>query len=419
MDSQRSPYNTRSKIVKRKNINCSTPIGLRKYKKRRTKMSNNEQREAANNRSHEAMQLEQQREPWPIEQQAALQQNAEIIEQLRNNLAAQQAEIQRLRAAQMNPMPANNQVQGCASQRREVPIEINTLVNSIHTMNLEVKLPEFHDENSMNPIKFLKEIDRYCTIKNIETNRKMTVLPLLLHGKARIWFELQANYLNYDSFKDGFLKEFYNIPIQIKLKNAWANKRFTENDKTLQNYYYKQIKEASYLRPEISEFEKNFTIIQQLPQSARKMLATVNYDNSNMIGQILANLDMIYAEKTKHFERRYSEHKHNISQQGHNENARVRQVNVQYNTREGHRSRHENFRENYRRDFRNNRLDNNNTYRYRTPTNSQIYTNYRVNHDRMVLPDTRVPPPPLNNIHQQNNRLNEINPMNLNGEQTR
>ena len=40
-----------------------------------------------------------------------------------------------------------------------------------------------------------------------------------LEGRARAWFETQRdNFQGYDEFKDRFLREFYSVPIKVKIK---------------------------------------------------------------------------------------------------------------------------------------------------------------------------------------------------------
>lgn len=139
------------------------------------------------------------------------------------------------------------------------------------SMQIEVKMPEFSDENSSNPLEFIENFERFCLMKYIGNNNKLRVLNAALHGKARHWYELQQNILDFVHIKTTFQNEFNNTTIQINFKDKWLSKRFnSKEDKSLQTYYYKQLKQANYLRPKLTQYEKNFSIIEQFLISARK-----------------------------------------------------------------------------------------------------------------------------------------------------
>lgn len=58
-----------------------------------------------------------------------------------------------------------------------------------------------------------------------------------------------------------------------------------------------QIKESKYFIPKLSDYEINYKIIQQYPTWVKETLATINYADSNLISQTLANLDIVFEEK--------------------------------------------------------------------------------------------------------------------------
>ena len=247
--------------------------------------------------------------------------------------------------------------------------EFCTLMGNIQSMNIEVKVPEFKDENSQNPLEFLNNVERFCAIKYIREDKKINILNILLQSKARIWYELQIPFQNYENFRIAFLNEFFTIPIQVKLKNKWSLKKFNfENNKNLQTYYYEQAKQATYLRPKLSEFEKNFIIIQQFPQFVRKALASINCEETNVIIQTLANLDTLQIERENNLARKQSFHNINFN------NTDIKQMSVNNSTRGDYRNSEGNYSN--------------------TP----------------ILPDVRFPPPMYNS---RQNVQNNIVPSNL------
>ena len=87
--------------------------------------------------------------------------------------------------------------------------------------------------------------------------RKMALIEIALEDNARLWFDLQNNFDNYKVFKIAFQARFFSIPIQVSVKNKWATREYNERkDNNFVNYYYQQSKEASYILPKMTEYEK-------------------------------------------------------------------------------------------------------------------------------------------------------------------
>ena len=172
----------------------------------------------------------------------------------------------------------------------------------------------------------------------------------MLHGKARVWFGLQNSLDNFDQFREAFKSKFYTVPIQVKTKSKWLNARFnSELDTNLQTFYYSQLKQSNYIRPLMSDYEKNYSIVQQFPYSIKKALASINYNDNSAIVMALANLDAIHLENRRNFEYK----RNNFQNPNKPEEIGVAQMRV-YNT-QGRRSNRQgrgNFHERaYNRSF--------------------------------------------------------------------
>lgn len=289
--------------------------------------------------------------------------SAETQEQdatLREQLRLQSAELQRYKEL-YNPQTQSTMSDLNAGPRpqtaldsgapRDYTADMCAILGNVHTMELEVKPPSFADENLKNPLEFLSDVERFCTIKNIKEQNKLSILNVMLEGKARTWYELQNSFSNYAEFSQAFLNSFYTIPIQVKIKSQWSTKKFIDQENNLQTFLYRQLKEANFLRRKMTAYETNYTIVQQLPQSIRRALVAINFEDSDVIGQTLANLDSIYAEKPRNFERKPFEPRNNVNTP---DSAQVNQVNVKdtesntYNNRGPGRSRGNRRNNNYR-----------------------------------------------------------------------
>ena len=82
-------------------------------------------------------------------------------------------------------------------------------------------------------------------------------------------------------------------------------------DTNFQNYYYEQTKEASYIIPKMSEYEKNDIITKQFPWWVQEALASANFEDPNAIAHTLSNLDAIRSEKQARKENRSFVHANN------------------------------------------------------------------------------------------------------------
>ena len=278
--------------------------------------------------------------------------------------------------------------------------EIGMIVNNLQNMNIDVKTPKFFDEMSLNPCEFLEDMERFYILKGIKEDRKLVFIQQALDGKARLWLDLKGSFENYTAFKEAFLSEFYSTPVAIKIKSKWIARKFNGQNGTLQTFFYKQAKEANYFIPKMSAYEINYSILQQFPFWVQESLASIDFSNSSLIGQTLALLDTIYAEKQSV----------NIRKQYQN-NATINRVHV--NNNRGRRVRRGAYANGYSQ-FQSNS-------NYTNQSGQQQYNNQsRTN---FQMPNIHIPPPnlPQSNIygHGQNTEIVPNNNINLNENSTR
>lgn len=309
------------------------------------------------------------------------EEDRESLNRLREELEQMRRDLEALRTVNIQQQQEHQNVRhqnGHDERETQVNIEeIATIISNVQNFNLDIKVPKFKDELNSNPMEFLEELEKYFKIKNIKDDRKILIVEHSLEGRAGLWFELQNNIQNYEEFKEQFFEEFYSVPTRVHFKNLWMERRFDSYKDSLQTYYYSQIKESRYFIPKLSEYEINYKIIQQYPTWVKETLATINYTDSSLISQTMANLDGIRREK----ERGYK----NNNQQ--NANPRIRQINT-YKA-----IPREEYRDYYRNGNSNKRIYN--SYR----NQNQYYTKYqrdnRNNSQYCRLPDTRYPPPSI------------------------
>ena len=325
---------SRGRKVKRKYYNTSFKLDR---VAKRSKMANTGDNTASNQLMAMQQDLERQRQDIQSQQAVLQQQRAALdqekvalqraqmfeVQQLRTQLEQAQLQINQSQSRNDQHRPETAQVQNNANGQPAANVSTNEICNVVSAMTgnqFDVKMPTFSNEIERNPQEFIEELEKFFRIKNIKENKKISGVESALMGKAQYWFHLQDNFASYNEFKNAFITEFYSIPTQVKVKSAWASRRYQSQDGNFQTYYYQQLKESNYILPKLSEFEKNYTVAQQFPSWVRQSLASCDFQNSNSIAQTLAYIDVIRDEK-------YRERK-----QFHDQTPRkvqVRQVQIQ------------------------------------------------------------------------------------------
>lgn len=121
-------------------------------------------------------------------------------------------------------------------------------------ITIDIKLPQFRNEEVDNPLMFLNEIKNYCKIKDIPEHRILLMIGLMLKDKAKIWFEANQGVLeSFEDFEIKFKEEFFSIEHQIELRNKWVNRKYKQADGSLKTHFLKAKTEAQYIMTNNSE----------------------------------------------------------------------------------------------------------------------------------------------------------------------
>lgn len=178
------------------------------------------------------------------------------------------------------------------------PIVSNLLID-IQRMSLDIKAPKFSDEDSKHPIEYVNDLENYLNARRIVDSARLLVISNSLSGKAKYWYENNKQTItSFESFKEQFKKAFFSIPIQMKIKEKWQNRRYKEEEKSLEVFFSEQLKVAQYFEPKMLNFEINFKIAQQLPWRAREALAGADFENAQTVVTRLQYLDLNPLDKT-------------------------------------------------------------------------------------------------------------------------
>ena len=210
------------------------------------------------------------------------------LEQLRAELASQRSMI-----AVANESRANSCATSTNSQSEgDMRTMVAGLIDHLQYTRLDMPTPRFCENTQSNPIEFLSDIERFFRCKGVREEQMLVVIETLLSGRARTWFVVNRNnFETYAHFKRAFMDQFYSIPVQVRIRNRWRDRKYYVSEGTCLEYFYKQTKAAQYLEPRMTTYETNYCIIEQLPSRIKDILAVVDFANTNLITQALERLD--------------------------------------------------------------------------------------------------------------------------------
>lgn len=184
--------------------------------------------------------------------------------------------------------------------KRDVDQVLQVLIDGFKNLNVTAKPPTFHE--SQNPQCFLEKLEKFFVLKNVTRNSCMFYLDEVFSGKAKLWYDSQK-FNDYDGFKKSFMKEFYSVPVQVRMKSNWLSKRFNPATDQLNSYFLNQIRDAQYFTPKLENYELHYTVIQQLPTRAREILSTVDFTDVDKITDVLSQLDVTFSDQKANFKR--------------------------------------------------------------------------------------------------------------------
>lgn len=166
---------------------------------------------------------------------------------------------------------------------------------------VEIKLPIFRDENRDSPNEFMKSFDQYCAIKQVPIEFIPILLESALKERAGIWFQVIKNEINdFEEFKSAFANEFFSVEIRTRANEAWRNRKYDSKEGSMLSFYYKQTNEISHIDPYISEYEKNYVIIGQLPKQAQMGLSGIHLSETKKLTYGISRLED--ANRDRNFE---------------------------------------------------------------------------------------------------------------------
>ena len=147
---------------------------------------------------------------------AALEEQNRQAAILQQQLTAQRLEIEQARAQLPLQQPIQNQHQQGENQQANghgnITADLSTILGNINTLQLEIKVPDFCEENMCNPLEFLDNVEKFFKFKSIENSKKLSFVNTFLKRRARAWFELQDSFKSYEKFNSTL--------VQVKLKKS-------------------------------------------------------------------------------------------------------------------------------------------------------------------------------------------------------
>ena len=64
----------------------------------------------------------------------------------------------------------------------------------------------------------------------------------MMEGRAKTWFNINRDrFLTYEEFEVAFLDEIYSMPIQVRIRNQWRNRRYNRGDKSMLSFFMNKL----------------------------------------------------------------------------------------------------------------------------------------------------------------------------------
>jgi len=96
----------------------------------------------------------------------------------------------------------------------------------------DTNLPKFSGDSGEDVKQFLRQLDQTATFTNLQLSKRLIkVLPLLLTGKANVWFSASQHLAGktYDQLCEALIKQFLSESDIWLLRQQLLNKKQTEN----------------------------------------------------------------------------------------------------------------------------------------------------------------------------------------------
>ena len=118
-------------------------------------------------------------------------------------------------------------------------------------------MPKFSGHKRERPMRFLRDFERYISVIDISTNDFNYIIYACLEGIAREWWELVSqNDENINTFRDKFIKKYWNENVCFQISSELQFGRFIPNNNLSRaEYAIKLINNAKDLIPPPSESE--------------------------------------------------------------------------------------------------------------------------------------------------------------------
>ncbi|KAF7997436.1 hypothetical protein HCN44_006007 [Aphidius gifuensis] len=149
----------------------------------------------------------------------------------------------------------------------------------------------------MHPKKFISKLEKYLNNKRIRKDLYLLEVENILSGNAKAWFS-NKTFASFEAFKIEFTNKFYNDPMKTKFKDQWMNQKY-DNKITYDVYFESQVREAEYIEPAMSIWERNKNIVEQLPVEIQNRVSIISFDETEKIIKALEQFSLIKNKNTE------------------------------------------------------------------------------------------------------------------------
>jgi hypothetical protein len=160
----------------------------------------------------------------------------------------------------------------------------------------EFPLPTFDENAGVNPVSHLRQLEEFFKFRGVQSMHWLTVAKKSITGPmSKQWLEATSpKFTSYEQFKREFLATWWSAAQQGRIKcSLYQSKYDPAAGLSLSAHFLKYITMASYLEPNLSDYEIMEAIRCHYPAEIQRLLVTTKMNTVAEALEVLKQLEML------------------------------------------------------------------------------------------------------------------------------
>jgi hypothetical protein len=165
----------------------------------------------------------------------------------------------------------------------------------------EFPLPTFDENAGINPVSHLRQLEEFFRFRGVQQKHWLTVAKRSITGSmSKQWLEATSlKFTSYEQFKKEFLATWWSASQQGLIKCSLYQSKYNHSaGLSLTVHFLKYVTPASYLEPNLSDYEITEAIRCHYPVEIQKLLVTTKMNTIAETLEVLKRLEMLEERMT-------------------------------------------------------------------------------------------------------------------------